>query len=636
MKFARGLALLLGFSIRPSDASYSSDSICHSLSTSQCEALTTLTSLQSISQRDVAGNLTILDAIFLSLDMKTTFFEPQGYTQETLNQVSEVLFLGYKSLHVDLYWNEQGRYWQLCPFILGSSGTVLSTDATSERNEQTLGNITCSDIALKALLDQYYSYISSTSSDFVTSVLHFYIRLHSLGTPPAAGSQASLKKNTQQLGQIVFNAFGSVLYTPEDLKTDRENGNAYSQSYQIRDDTSGFPLSSQFLIQANKRIFVTAQNYSLAPDTSYPSSFLKKDEEKLFVKLSSDLDLLEINTANGDMPYVGMSIVYTDDTDLPTCLNLSTTEFIENINELASATNISDIDTSVLAPAGLGGQWVFIADTPDNPFTVSTISAYITCGFIPLVSAPINAHNITNLVPLANSAIWSWAPDEPTSEGKAAASSKGAADSNDDTRRFRCAVMDTDGWRVANCYDEYPTLCSLVLPTTLKSSGSMTAEEELDQGLIYVWIFGANSSYFDAPDSCPDYHTVTTEIDGENFTETFPVKFGIPESALQDTSVRIQLAENGTISFPIWIDLNSLQISDCWTVGGPDAKCLYNPSQWNRNKVALLSIAVTITFFLLVVIVFLKSQKLPVRHNENRFKRLINKSTESQYEGVPA
>lgn len=653
----------------PVQAAYPQDSICAGFDDSQCQAVTTLTSLQSISQRDVAANLTIMDAIFLNFDMTPTLFQPKGYTRESVAQVGQVLYLGYKSLHIDLYWNENGRYWQLCPFMLGSEGTTKTTtandtDGVLETDEQTLNGVTCSNVGLQDLLDQIYGYIAATPSDFVMSVLHCYLRLHSLGTPLSTDTQSQPKAQQAELSSLMYNTFGSALYTPMDLMHDRESGHTYAQSSQILDLDKGFPLSSRFLFEENKRIFISAENYTLRADTSYPGSFLDNDKDRLFVRLDPESNETDVNRATGGVSYIERAVVYTNSTDEPACLSLSSSDFIGNLTEMATSSAYAFDDPDAIAPSGVGNKWVFIADSDDAPFTQSSIASYITCGYLPVVSSPLAAQNLSNLVTLANSAIWSWAPDQPAPlDTPVWEPTLQSVDNNHDTRLYRCAVLDEAGWRVSNCYNKFPTLCRLVLPTqyaTLTDSNDNNDDDDgaevMDQTLLYTWVFGANSSYFDAPASCPPSHTVTTTLaNGTTITAEYPVEFGVPSSALQDTSVRIQLAAangivssdsgntdsgssngNGTIPYPIWIDLNSLQISDCWVVGGPDAKCPYNPSRWNRNKVALLSIAVTITFFLLVLIAFLQTGMIPVRHNEKGFRKLINKFTESQYEGVPA
>lgn len=610
-----------------------SDTICAPLTREQCQAVTALTALQTISQRDVAQNMTILDVIYLSLDMTTAVFQEQGYTHKSIDLISQILFLGFKSIHIDLYWNEQDRYWQLCPFIMGSEGTVLAPPGTSpEPNMQTLNNITCSTTSFKNILDQYFSYISASSSSFVTSVLHFYIRLHSLGTPPASPMALKpLKKQSQQLSWLMNDIFGSSLYTPENLINDRQNGRTYAQSSRIEDPVNGFPLSSDFL-QDNFRIFVSVQNFSMRADTTYPLNFLKHDAQFLFMQPDShhsfSKDVLG-NFANSGM-IVDPTIVFTNTTEEPTCRDMTPKEFIGNLTAIAASANSKGsppppINPSTLAPGGLVGKWYLVADTHNFPFTPSSISSYISCGLIPLVSAPISADNISSLIPLANSAIWSWAPDQPLP----------ASDqpSNSPTVN-RCAVLDVYGWRVANCYDVYPTLCSFLPLDPSEPYSPQHDNQTLDQTLLYSWVFGRPSTYYDAESSCPRSAPISSP-DG-SFQRSLPLQFATPGSALQDTSVRLQLAANGSVPYPIWIDLNSISISDCWVSGGPLAACPYDPDHWNRNKVALLSVAVTITFFLLVVIFFLQITKIPVRHNERRWKRLVSKFTESQYEGVPS
>lgn len=634
------------------DNLYSRDSICSGLTSSQCQSITTLTSLQAISQRDVAYNKTVLDVMYLGLDLTSTLFELQGYTETTIKLVSQVLFLGYKSVHMDLYWNEEDSTWQLCPFIMDTSGKKAGAPFTETRN-----NVTCdSSVTLQDVLQECYSYISATSSAFVMSVLHFGFRLHSLGTPQSSTSSSTLPLN-QHLSWVLFDTFGTALYTPVNLLNDRQNGHTYTHSSGIPNSETGFPIVYRFLMIEKKRLLVSVNNATLATNSSYSTSYLKQDADDLFLSASSQNDagfpeLLAESKSDADLSLllntslVGGSTSYTTETiDEPTCLSLTPSEFIRNLTFSSSnnTNNNSDDVTELSASARQYGQWAFVVDTISTPFTLSSISSFITCGYIPIVSAPVNVNNISSLVPLANSAIWSWAPDQPTipSSSNDTGSSNNnnnnnSSDDDDIAANYRCTVLDESGWRVEDCNKEYPTLCSFIVPSS--------ASQDLAQSLAYTWVFGEPSKFSNVESSCSFTYNVTSLLSSRDINIStssladvnLPLQFSIPQSALQDTSVRIQLASNDSIGYPIWIDLNSMAVSDCWVTGGPDANCPYNPAQWNRNKVALLSIAVTVTFFLLVVIGLLQLAKLPIRHNETRWKKLINKHTESQYEGVPA
>lgn len=504
-------------------------SICNTLTSTQCSAITTLSSLQTISQRDATRNQTILDVVYVGLDLNLADI-----------RIAEAVLLGFKSLWLDLYWDEESLTWD---------GIDTLT--------------TISDI------------VSSTGSRFAANVLHLFVRLHSKNLSESTisnrGRQVSRNK---RLSTIISDTFGTAVYTPEDLEKDRKNGKTYSQSSAIPDSVSGFPLVSHFLEDLNKRVLITASNASLSWQSSYSTETLQEDTGSLFL------------------------------------INYGTRPFSDSLSTKSLDANISQISNNSQGPSCLRTRVIppphpnhfdIVLDSEDDVFTTSSIADYIACGEVPMIKYSVEK-NISELVPLANSAIWSWEPSQP----------------NTTVNDNRCAVMDQDGWRVANCSEKHPTLCSYVIPEDDSISVSRKRE------LLYSFKFGDVSTYHDAVNSCPSE------------SEGLSMKFGLPASAVEDTSVHFTIENSTEVDYPVWIDFNSIAVRDCWVAGGPNAKCPYDPRDWSRNKVALLTVAVTISFFVIVMIFFLNWQQLPVRQNEKKWKKIVKKFRDHQYEGVPA
>lgn len=228
------------------------------------------------------------------------------------------------------------------------------------------------------------------------------------------------------------------------------------------------------------------------------------------------------------------------------------------------------------------------------------------CGYLPLLNLSSFSYTPTQeehdlqdtLVDLSNYNIWTWTNfTQPRSP-------------------YRCAVMESDGWHSEPCSSQHRALCV----STHNASTFVLSETE------------ANYTYADR--TC-------AELSGPDA----PYNFTLPRSVVLNAAIYNQIQEMENTSYPIWIDFNSLQTKDCWVTGGPTSQCPFysnnlvnspTKTQWNRNKVALLTIACVITFVLVGIILFLRLDHLPIRNNENKWKKLMLKYKNSQYKGVPS
>lgn len=160
-------------------------------------------------------------------------------------------------------------------------------------------------------------------------------------------------------------------------------------------------------------------------------------------------------------------------------------------------------------------------------------------------------------------------------------------------------------WRVDNCYNSNIGLCRY-------------------KNTAFKWLVRSNkATYFDFDSyqgsKCPDQYT-----------------FNIPRTPLEQRSL-ISYLKNA--SFPdtqIWIDLNSISVSNCWVSGGPYASCPYEKVISRRNFVKMMVPASVCSFALLCIVVYLSVLKVPIYDNRKNWRRVINKISKSELEGVPS
>lgn len=633
--------------------------ICQSLDQAECKNITTLTSIQTISQRDVQLNLTMLDVTYLGFDLNSALFKPNGYIQQTVDLVPQVLFLGFTFLQLDVYWNEESLQWQLCPYDVDQAVSQASKDPgiVVENGAVTVNNVTCSIsplIGFHDIINEMERYISATASDLTTSLIQLSLRLHSLNTQSVTSSSLPVKMphvpDTERLSYIVDSNVKSRLYTPGDLSQDRAESLTYGVNGIFSDVVSGFLKVYQFLLVDSKRLIVNFSNISMLPPdmTTYPASYLNKDYTYFFetVYEVSVIDTTpKTNYSSYYNPYLTLDVVNTDQFSPPNCTNQTISDFRNNLKAGHGNLSQSMVDQMCLSDPMFN---VAVRDTLENPFDTQSIQQYIECGFLPILSSPVNDLNF--LVSLANEAVWSWTYDQPSipdsvpnindSDDGAGLGAHGSfenilksnaqIESNGsqvvDTNlrsAWRCAVLDEEGWRAANCFDNYPVLCAPqeaapeLIGHPLQEGDNNEEREILSE--IYSWSFGTNTSYFGAPGACPNSDV-----------------FSIPRTSLQDTSVRLSLKANGSIPFPLWIDINSIDVKDCWVSGGPYARCPYTTSSWTQGKIVPISVVSAVTFILLIVVFLISLDKIPVRHSEGKFKKIIAMFEQNQYQGVPS
>ncbi|KAI9277154.1 hypothetical protein BDA99DRAFT_495024 [Phascolomyces articulosus] len=71
-------------------------------------------------QRDIGLNVTIDRWLWPAIDLRSAYFG-NDYSAQKLSHVEDIIYMGYRRLVVDIYWDPDRHTWQLCPVKLPSS-----------------------------------------------------------------------------------------------------------------------------------------------------------------------------------------------------------------------------------------------------------------------------------------------------------------------------------------------------------------------------------------------------------------------------------------------------------------------------------------------------------------------------------
>ncbi|ODQ66630.1 hypothetical protein NADFUDRAFT_82392 [Nadsonia fulvescens var. elongata DSM 6958] len=570
--------------------------IGQALSTSECAPLdlnltTTWPSLQPNiltgrrAQRDISWNVSIDQLVYFHASLTSVVFRENGYIWDSISSIRDLLNVGVQGLIIDAYWNEGNSNWQLCPDTYPLN---LTSGTSTEIPISSMGKVVCdNNITLIDILSEVSSYISVTDTDLETNIIQLHFNLHSLNstlTPSKSENITSTTKTSlpsilspssniytdfidpfQSLILALENNLPDRIYTPEDLYSDRQDGFLTYNSSGLSD--VGYPLQHHFLIEAKKRVLA----YLNVGDTFANSSYHNTEETaKIFFNSPSNFSTKNI-----------------DDTTWE-CLSLSP-GFLSSVNSTGAL------------------SWRTVSDSPLDSFTYNQVNLLSCCGLSPLLNH--SPSNITDLIPLVSNSLWSWAPGEPAScQTTFNNNYKNTSISGENTNisAYNCAILNSSGWNVENCYKEHYPLCR---------KGE----------LAYEWIVGTQKvNYFNAENSCPD-----------------GTSFSIPRTALQNMAAKISIMNtakenNDDKGLPVWIDMNSISVSDCWVSGGTSAICPYRVISRNRDALVLLTVTGAVIFVILLIGFLLNLDKVPIKKNRHKWRKLINKFSENEYEGVPS
>lgn len=244
-------------------------------------------------------------------------------------------------------------------------------------------------------------------------------------------------------------------------------------------------------------------------------------------------------------------------------------------------------------------SWRFAYDDNTTPFNNESLKQFIGDGYSPILNSDLS--DVSEVATIFNTSLWSWNASQPLQPEDA----KEASPDNDNSRNtqsaYKCAALTPSGWVVSNCYQDKHVVCR----TNASSYGWDVSSDE--------------NIYFHAEDNCPD--------------ET---KFSVPKTALEQKSLTEYLTGKLGSNFSVWIDMNSIAISDCWVTGGPYASCPYQKVSSQRNFAQMVSPAAAFCGFIFFAILLQRLKRVPIQDNRKHWKKLLADYDEQEYEGVPS
>lgn len=232
---------------------------------------------------------------------------------------------------------------------------------------------------------------------------------------------------------------------------------------------------------------------------------------------------------------------------------------------------------------------------------------FSSCGISPILNTTLqNTTADTNIEPYRNvslSSVWSWHAGEP----------RDSANVNNpavnDT--YLCAVMDlglAGQWRSTDCENQLYAACRV-------------------ENSPYKWVMSSNrGTYGDAANACPPQS-----------------RFEAPRTGLENHYLYSQLLNDPKSNFVnsanapydkhnVWIDFNSFDVPTCWISGGPEAQCPYDTSESHveRRTIVIPTIAAVVVLIVTALTIFVKCT---ANRRNSRRRRVIEGW---EYEGVPS
>lgn len=258
-----------------------------------------------------------------------------------------------------------------------------------------------------------------------------------------------------------------------------------------------------------------------------------------------------------------------------------------NVQELVNTSTIS---------------WRFL----EAEFSAYDIKEYIDMGYSPIIANHYNFDNLTKIKDLLeNSVIWSWGTKEPITTHTATRRDSGSLVA------YNCAALkyfksnSSASWSVDNCYERHHGLCRY---------SDQAFEWEVTEADDTYFAFDRKSECH-----CSDMY-----------------QFALPRTPLEQSSVLLHLKDQDVQNENIWIDLNSISVSDCWVSGGPYATCPYQKVVPRRNFVAMLTPVTVCCFVILLIVSYLNLLRLPIHSNRKNWRRIVNDFSKTALDGVPS
>ncbi|CAI6231863.1 unnamed protein product [Periconia digitata] len=429
---------------------------------------------------------------------------------------------------------------------------------------------------------------SATTTDATSTLL--LLNLHAAAPWSSPNSPAQKPGQLPQTGNfisdIITGNLSSNLYTPQRLEAERADLDDNDGWFSGNEDTH--PASGYYETHQVDGRLITTDGW---PTEAF---IVFRALQRLIVSFRSVDPLLSDYNLTVDAPTIfpQNTIRHSNDVALNSDGTLATgCLLVPSETTITASTNSS----WMLATA----PNINIDANPDLLVPLSSIANLTSCGLSPFLNSSL-ADTTADQNPLPYAAFtrsyeWTFAPGEP-SNNTAGNSTMG-----------RCTAMYTNGtyrgrWRTVDCAASLRVACQ-------------------DPSVPYRWeVPSERSPYINAQSLCPE-----------------GLEFSVPHTALENShllAAALASSSEKEVREPILVNLNSLDVEDCW-VAGENTTCPYvPPTDTDRARVVVVpTVAAVIIFVCAALTFFVKCAANRREDKRGRRRRMVGGW---EYEGVPS
>ncbi|KAI8145235.1 hypothetical protein BJV82DRAFT_605451 [Fennellomyces sp. T-0311] len=530
-------------------------------------------------QRDLSLNVTIDRLLWPALDLSSGYFG-NDFSAQKLSHFEQVMYMGYRRLVLDLYWDSDKRTWQLCPVHIPSATkrSITSYNASHivskvapATDDVLVGSYKCApSYTFGHFMDTINNYLVATNAAVMpseTNLLFLVLNLHQLQNGTWGGGVESSLRDIIRSAVDGTDRNTSRLYTPNDLIRDRRNltdsfGNQGVPYYHpsIDSDTDAWTSASAwptwlYLIQRDIQLLVGFGYNDLPPNTNYNVTY---DQDTIFnaTQLGAGWYMNAVNLTDME------AMNWAD------CAKPSNTTYVSpNGNETAiSSAQPNPGDTM------LSWSWAYMNDRQGNAFSYNTTLQAVQCGYSPYFTMQNYTHdhathspNDTNhLADNVLGTIWTWDLGEPRTLSNP-----------------HCAMIQrwNGRWRAGLCTELLRVAC----------------RHEKDPN---KWILTSTYvSYDRAFSACPNEYV----FDCPRVAQQNRVLHQVLEADLVTNGVKDGGVDE-LLHHLFWINLNSGNSGNCWVVGF--SRCWWMDDNGNMFQKLIRTSAVAGVIILIIFVIF--------------------------------
>ncbi|KAF2870823.1 hypothetical protein BDV95DRAFT_607945 [Massariosphaeria phaeospora] len=242
-----------------------------------------------------------------------------------------------------------------------------------------------------------------------------------------------------------------------------------------------------------------------------------------------------------------------------------------------------------------------LAADPDKLSPIPAVTNLTSCGISPWTNSTLSGatadQNVAPYAAFVYSTLWTWAPGQPLN-----------ASASEGSQKDRCAVMDTirypGRWQTADCDSQHRAACQ-------------------DPANPYRWdISFSTASYPASETACPP-----------------GLVFSVPHTALENAHLLSAIrahpsTQHRDTTEPVFLNLNSLDVQDCWVLE-VNGTCPYDPpTDTNRLRIVVVPTVAAVIIFVCAALTFFV--KCAANRREDKRGRRRRNVGGWDYEGVPS